>query len=87
MQLDKTFIIFVSTLDYIRLLNDNSNLKEDFSVSKKLITDTVNALGYEFINLTDDFVLTFKETGENSYYQLISHENELSIKLLKECGE
>lgn len=87
MQLDKTLIIFVSTLDYIRLLNDNPDLREDFSFSKKLMTDTVNALGYEFINLTNDFVLTFKETRENTYYQLISHEKELNIKLLDKCGE
>ena len=87
MQFDKTFTIFINILDYINELNNNPNLREDFSVSKKLITDTVNALGYEFINLTNDFVLTFKETGENSYYQLMSNEKELSIKLLEKCGE
>ena len=46
MQFDKTFTIFINILDYINELNNNPDLREDFSVSKKLITDTVNALGY-----------------------------------------
>ena len=87
MKLNKTFIIFINTLDYIRHINADPNLQENFSVNKKLIADTVSTLGYEFINLTSNFALTFKIKGENNYYQILSTETELSIKLVNGCKE
>lgn len=83
MNITHDFITFIRVLEYIQFTWEDLHLREDFSVSKRFIEDTVNNFGYEFIDLSPDFILSFRERGIKSYYQISSSKNELIIRLVE----